>query len=1240
MNDIKKNAGLAELVQVVTERVRSSRRDRKICLLLGAGADISSGGMTFWSFKSRAIQEYFKLETFDVTTSELIDARFEELVGAMDTEDRALLAEWIFHRMEECEPSDSYKLLVLLAEAGGIDAVVTTNFDNMLERAQRQLGRDLFQVFAPGVARPYVFGPSRRESIRKPYVKLHGDIEARVVTLLTAAELATPGYDEQTIGLLREILQTHDLVIAGYGGYDTGLAQILAEGVTVGNSRVYWCNPSRPKTDSPLFALLANQARIVEVSFDEMIEQIARPSLERPSLAPAEPTYVRRLLDWRLAYCNKHYFEAHGMRGHRDIRDTFARRPRMEERLVAFMKPNRPLALVVGASGMGKSTLGIRMARLWERNRSTRIMLIRAGSLHGNGDIEEHIREQLGGLGAKSGFSLFQFERWLRDSGVRLVLFIDGVNEFSPDISTCIPFFRGILRICHFLPEQNSSLRLIATIRQETWNTMLDFLDHVQIRNAVWSEDGHEPYSVIACDRLTGPELDDALQRLQDSGHASIDSTRLSARDAEQLRDPFLLGLVAEAGKMDGPPVQGAALYRLAFGNRIRQSGSLIGAATIEDSLASLALQMLETGRDSARTIDVQPVSVRDEVIRVAKDLDVLRKDGQDELAFTHDRAFEYFLALAIASTGRLSLETMDELLAYLREFKGQGRPVAAARLYFNLDQSTRFTLIFDALKLLDIRGRHSKLDCEILFTFAREVLVEAAEQGSTLAQQYLADVVSGFPHNGVGERRLRAAVQAIAQMSTADAVPLLARTAQSGDALANVEAHIFALDKLAQHLLATGCPNVDLLKEEPYATFFGAPTLERWKAMRRLLGLAARIGPDNTHPDEYSSVQIVLSNALRGIVSRTESGADASEFFSYFLSNCDRLMFNTTPDRVKSFFENPARDDFSDVFERLAVGQSMSEADFDALEHYSSTLDHDIEYHLFHVLIVLASMNDLAGMLALLERRFAAFDTTVSPVQVDFFDAALVYIHIVHDIPYDENRFRKWEEKVLDEWPRVLLYQPGKERGERRGFPDPFDQIFEDGFSAFYPYGVLSPSARRRSMHYLEYCEITSTELSSPLELYVTKLDAFVQSGRVDEAIQVLQVIAHIIVVWPREGLTALRGVIGAGYNPNLRRSIVRVLAEAYGRHPEETMKFLRTSGAAVSDDDLMEIKVRHDARVGRRQIGEEEFARIAHFLLRLPSARDVLVRCIRALLHATDLESAIYAVFQELEPLESTGQ
>lgn len=1239
-NDQKKNAALAELTQLVTDRARPPRRSRKICLLLGAGADISSGGMTFGAFKSRAIQEYFELSSFDVTVSDAIDLRFEDLVGGMDVEARALLAEWIFHRMEEYEPSDAYKLLVLLVEAGGIDAIITTNFDNMLERAQHELGRDLFQVFAPGVARPYAFGQTKLKSVKTPYLKLHGDIEARVVTLLTADELMTPSYDEHTLRLLQDILESHDLIIAGYGGHDHGLAQILSDSLIEGNSRVYWCNPTPPKMDSPLFRLLAKQARIVEASFDETIEKLARPSLERPSLAPVEPIYIHRLLDWRLSYNNARYFEAYGVKGRKDIRESFARRAVMEERLIAFMKPNRPLALVVGASGMGKSTLGIRMSRVWERNQSTKIMLMRAGSLHGNGDIEAHVCELLGGLGARSGFSLFQFERWLRDNGLRLAIFIDGINEFSPDVSACIRFFRGILRICHFLPEQDSALRLIATIRQETWNTMLDFLDHVQIRDAVWSEDGKEPYSIISCDRFAPPELDDALRRLRDGGYASIDPTRLSNGDVEQLRDPFLLGMVVEMGNLDASSLRGADLYRKVFGNRIRRSGSLLGAPTIEDALASLALLMLESGRDDARTIDVHPASVRAELIRVSKDLDILEEDTLGGLSFRHDRAFEYFLAVAMASTGRPPVETLDDLLAYLRQFKGRGKPIAAARLYFNLDQPNRFSLIWGALKLLDARGRYSESDCEILSTFAREVLIEATEQGSAVARQYLSDAVLGFPQNGVGERRLRAFVQAIARMPITEAIPLLARVAISGETLANIEAHIYALDKLSQHLLSAGCPIVDILADDPYASFFGDPALSSWKAVGRLMGMAARLGPDNTHPEEYTSVRTVLSAALGKIMSREEPDVDASEIFNYFISNCDRLMFNTTTDRIRTFFGNPARTKFYAVFDRLSLGYALNETDFDALEPYAQTLEHDIEYHLFHIFIILSSLNNLDETLSQLKARYSKFDGNVSPIEVDFFDAAIVYIHIVHQIPYDEGYFRQWEEKVLDEWPDVLLFRPGKDRGERRGFSDPFDRIFEDGFGVFYPYGVLLPAMRRRAMHYSQYREITSTELISPLELYVSRLERFVREGRIDEAIQVLQVIAHVIVVWPREGLTTLRNVISGANEGNLRRAIIRVLAEGYSRHPEETMQFLKTSAAAVGDDDLLEIKVRHDARVGRRQIGEEEYARIAHFVLSIPGAKQMLIRCIKALLISESLDSAAYSILHELRLARSAGQ
>ncbi len=184
---------LAALVRLIADRAADSIGHRtKLCFLLGAGADVSSGGLTFVELKRQAVEEFTKRPLFDITLPEQIETRFEELFMRLPPDERALLVEWIFHRMKPLQPSEAYKLLVLLAEAGGVDAVITTNFDLMLETAQSEMGREIFQVFAPGVARPYLLSHPRFDLPKKPYLKLHGDIASRSVTLLTQLEQRKP----------------------------------------------------------------------------------------------------------------------------------------------------------------------------------------------------------------------------------------------------------------------------------------------------------------------------------------------------------------------------------------------------------------------------------------------------------------------------------------------------------------------------------------------------------------------------------------------------------------------------------------------------------------------------------------------------------------------------------------------------------------------------------------------------------------------------------------------------------------------------------------------------------------------------------------------------------------------------------------------------------------------------------------------------------------------------------------
>lgn len=1226
---------MALLGRLIADRAANPARHlARICVFLGAGADLSSGGVTFWELKRQALAEFSKRRLFDVTSPDDVEVEFEALFARQEPDDKALMIDWLFHRMQPLQPSDAYKLLVLLVESGGIDSIVTTNFDGMLEKAQQELGRDLFQIYAPGIARPYLVPSERFQPPRKPYLKLHGDIASRSVMFLTTEEIQAPPYDSSMLDLLSEILRTHDVVFAGYGGNDPKLAEIIADSVKNTSNRIFWCGPGRPAPDAPLHKLLGSRIRQVRARFDDLMMEIARPVLERPSLQNIEPTYLRCLFEWRLDYCNREYLQAYGVRDGVSLVSTFARRPRAEDQIRSFLHSNRVLTLVSGPSGFGKTTLGIRLHTIWDDDESSRLLLIRSRALPAGGDVEQYVAEQLGGLGSRGPFSLFRFERWLAESRQRLILYIDGINEFSPDLTRCVQLFRNILRFCYFLPETDSAIRVIATIRQETWNLMLSHIDLLQLQKTLWTDTTvDQGVGTIACGEFTDDELQDAVARLHDRGYATIDTEQVSPTIFNQLHDPFLFGTIADASHRGVSAIPGARIYQQAIEEKLVRRGSLIDTSTLKDVLATVALGTLTRQQDKFREIDVEPATLRGEIIRLMKDLHVFVDAGDGYLQFDHDRTLEFFLALGLGSGRGPSLETVDDLLRYLKSFRTQAKPIAAARLYFEILPQKRFGIISKILHSLDERvGQYGIADRELLFGFGREVLSDMAEQADPIALQYLLDVSSAAGHGSIGPNLLRTAVQFGAGLAVHDAMQVLTNISGSVSSPAAIEANIYATDRLVKLYLEAGCPPALLTMDEPYAAFFGDERCPRWQRLGRLLSFAAHLGPDNTHADEYSQTLRSLNASLdRLLVDRAWTGSDADAIADHIRKYCDRLIFNAPLEAIEQFFTQRDRDDFIAILASLGAGNILTAEEFERLRPFTQTLDTEIEYHLCHLLLAISSFNDFRATLDLVKTRLTSISQSSSPIEIDFLHAALVYLHVLHNVPYEIEVFAAYEERILKEWPDVLLFRPGLMRGERRGFQDLFDRIFEDGFGVIYPYGVLLPSLRRQQHCYKDYLREIRAERDSPLPLYTQYLETFLASGRMEEAIQLLQALAGVIVIWPTEGLLALRSVIGHP-DPRIRRAVVRVLAEGFSRHPAETLSFLKSSGAAVSEDDLIEIKIRQDAHIGRRQINEEEWARIGHFLLSRPGGLKLLVECTHELLRAQSLDNGVKAVLQRL--------
>ncbi len=1100
----------------------------------------------------------------------------------------------------------------------------------MLEAAQSQLGRDLLQVYSPGFARPFGQMPERHAAPKRPYVKLHGDLGSHAVTALLKSELESWRYDPDTIDLVRSILATHDLIIAGYGGFDAVLADIIADAVEDAETRIHWCIPHPPDAGSPLHRRLGTRARHVAVGFDDLVAEIARPVLERPSQIATEPTFVPLLFKWRTEYCNREYARLNGRRANQDISRTFARRRNAEQALTRFLLPNKPLAIVTGPSGYGKTTLGLRLLTAWESRTATRLLLLRARSFHEGADLEQHVGEQLGGLGLRTPFSFHGFERWLTRTNQQLVIYLDGVNEFSDEVRRCAALLRGILRFCYFLPESDSAIRVVATVRQETWNAMLPHLDLGRLHSVAWSPSGSEGFETLACDAFDEDELREAVRRLGSRALRVEDLDALPTASLERLKDPFLFRTVSEgmAGYTSAVPT--ASQVAATLDAKLRGTPSVVSSTTLQQALAAVAMTALHGGRQAFREVDLHPAQLRGEILRIARDLDVVRDADQGFLQFDHDRTFEYFLAVAIADGIGPRLEDVPDLEAFLAERHADGRAVAAARLHLQLHPKVGLRLAAEGLRSAGRAGVPETGPTGRLYEFSREVLVQLAESGTSGVGTYLSDAVEAGARGTIGERHLRAVVQAAAALPTAAAINLLSRVRRPGSNAPGVEAQILAIDRLTELVLTSAGGVIRLVKQSPYADFFADASISRWQRIGRVASLAMQVGPDNTHLDEYRSASESILEAWRSLSTSTTID-DPEEFADAFLADCDRLLFNASEDGVRRFFANQRRHELRRVLDGVRAGEALTLADFDRLAPYTQSIEFDVEYHLVAALIVLWSLSDPTGALDLVETAFRRLDGDANPVQVDFLEQVVVYLHVLHGMEYDEARFAPWEEGILRDWPAVLLHRPGLQRGERRGFADLFDRIFEDGFGVVYPYGILKPSHRRRRLRRADYLKAASSPDDEPLPMYTRWLETYLREGRLEEAIQMLQALSGVIIPWPLEGLSALRPAIGHP-DPRIRRAVVRVLTEAFNRHPGETSRFLRANGVAVSDDELLEMKVRSDPRLGRRQVSEEEYARLAHLVLRLDGAREVVFDCVSDLLSADSFEGAVRAVFGRL--------
>jgi hypothetical protein len=231
-----------------------SRRAARMAWLLGAGASAMSGIPTAGALITRFIRDLYaaeqgfnieELDLGDIRLREQLDRYYDRIPGMpsagdpeqyaalfgrvySDPSDRAGLIEEL---VAGARPNFGHYALAALMAADAARVVVTTNFDDLVEQAAREvLDSSLVEPRRPlTVASLDDADAAGRALVRGRWplvIKLHGDF--RSVQLKNApAELR--GQNEKLAQALRTICGQSGLIVSGYSGRDSSVMQVLTD---------------------------------------------------------------------------------------------------------------------------------------------------------------------------------------------------------------------------------------------------------------------------------------------------------------------------------------------------------------------------------------------------------------------------------------------------------------------------------------------------------------------------------------------------------------------------------------------------------------------------------------------------------------------------------------------------------------------------------------------------------------------------------------------------------------------------------------------------------------------------------------------------------------------------------------------------------------------------------------------------------------------------------------------------
>lgn len=1182
-----------ELLELISDLTRNASEDN-ICVILGAGADISSGGILFSDLKKKCLFE-MGYTVYDDSSDVEIDSLFNNFFSNLHGQERSNILVKLMRETASWKPSEGYQLLLLLAKEHIINSVVTTNFDNLLERTEKEMNIKAFQILDAKTVLPqdYIIDTMTNMSL---YIKIHGDIDNNSVSHITSDEINNKIYNSYFSELIRKLLSISTVIIIGYSGYDKRIVDIFNE-AKKNIKKIYWCNPSLPYVGSPLAVLLKHDYKYIKINFDELMREIATHIFLDKRFLNSDSVFIWTLIKSKILKLQQIFEKNLGLTPLEKQYEKIIPRIRYERILRKFiLNGKKNLCILTGNSGIGKSTFILQQFKNSIFKDYSIIPVYITSENYYN--IMDYLAEELGYITHDSTAFILQFFKWCNDVDNNIVLVFD--NFQGLDTTTDLEkTFSSIIDMSYYA-RNFENIKIIISLRTDIWNNVLPFIDKSVLSKILYQQDNSmNQLSSVRIEEFTDEELKKVFYNLEKSKVIS-NATYIDASVKELIRNPFFYGiLVKDPIKKEGiisckELYNSLNLYSL---NSIKKG---LSQQQIQFSLEEIAGQMFLNNSDNCC---LSLINVSEKTITNFVERGVLKLE-KSFVSFRYNMQKEYYISQYICSEllrneniKHTIIELYHNHLIIEQNYNGF---VLSLSLFEEKIDSTLDKIVYWIVS-------HKE---NFMIQMAHDIISEMAlnREDELISILYL----SGNRYKILFPCFLRASNF----MSDVVAYKILNFIYQSSKEDVDLRQEIKSLLAYRFGMELRKTENIkSYIENNKKYLLFDQPS----EYFILLLRIISNIGLENINNlDKYN---IIVKNIYNEIIHIDNSYFNDNVIFSLtdsLVDNAYYILFNAGSDLVEKYYSYSDNFIFNELINKLEKGETLNYQDITNIFECISNINNSIGFIKGNLLLLYYSLLDYEKALKLVYTILESLDES-TPVEIIDFYLSCIFMQTYLCKPTERDILVDIMNNIWIKCGKVYFKKPNRIATKIKFYTE-FDREFEDGFNPLTYYVYTAPIINKDNLFLSNSDENFFNRLKTQME----------ETGDFVSVSRILHAMGQMIGIWPQEGLNSLEAFCGYQY-PVIRNMLIRILKESYLRYPVETNTFLEHTGSSFREDEIKMIKAVSSLSYTKRMMEQIHWARIFYFILK-SYGKEALESIIKNIIQENILSNSIRDIIFEL--------